>query len=1358
MAGLAFTTCLAFFGACTGQNPSSSENPPSSDDPGQEEKLDGRAYYIDVNNKNVDLLQNDEFTLEVGLYYGLAEINVEKFIFESLNTSIATVTAEGKIKAVGVGTTKIKISVEDYEEATLFVDVSCHADLTLDIAETVIELAKVEKLDYKNQAKLNYTVQWQKETIENAEILLSCSNANVTAELDGSSIVITAKELGTSIVTASYTKDGNTVETNIEVNIVKPVLVTGETYLFSTFGDKTIDISLIEALEEVSCSANDLVDITYEGGSFLFENQSTTEIVLTDTDVLGEWGATTPITLDFADYEVELNLKGYTHVIRTAQDFADMANFLKDTTLQNLNKTGYCKIIEGYYILANDIDFNDYYQANNTTYYASPFGHHPTGSVYSGYTHGWNATFDGNGHQIKNLIIGKTDHNWSNSLFGVINGNKGVIKDVAFVNCGLAEGQNLRGCAFLANYVWGRVENVFMDVSLPTNGTTSQTAVGSYSNYALCVDAKWQVINKVTVVLRSALDSTVVNPDYVVYLNNNTTASTTFENTVLIGGGVEEQIVGGDTAGVQTAQDISTADGTLKVYDSVVTAAKDATLKTNGSVTFETNDDIFTISWNGIPVYTLSTKQQIRLDTQLYSLDDKTIDLSEVEGTISSITRNGENLSYTLDNNGIATVSGDAILNANATMATGEVINVLIETDIGIYTLPLKVCTDVIDTSIEFAEMSKFITTAPSDAAKKIIQGYYILSQDIDFNDYYTANSTTYYASPFIIAAMGSSSGNTAGFVYGWDATFDGNGYQIKNLTLSSGTNAWELSLFGMVAGGDSNNGTNGGVIKNVAFVNAKMMSDNDHQMRNSSFLASYVYGKVENVYIDIDLTTELSYMASAIRVSAAWAVIDNLTVVVRNPISSGTNNTNYVVFAYNGNTNALKSLNNAVLINNGAENQIVNTHATISDIKTANDTVKAYTSIANAATDTTLTKNGSVTFGVVDNVYTIYWNGKVVYEEEIVYELAEQLYSIDDATIDLSKVAGEISAITRDGVGVTYTLDDNGVATISNDTILNGAATTATGAITNLTIQTNVGKYILPLKVCTDVIDSSIEFDEMSKFITTAPSDATKKIIQGYYILSQDIDFNDYYTKNNTTYYVSPFIIATMGSSNSAGFVYGWDATFDGNGCQIKNLTLSAGSNSWELSLFGMVTGGDSNNGTNGGVIKNVAFVNAKMMSDNDHQMRNSAFLASAVYGKVENVYIDIDLTTELSYTASAIRVSATWAVIDNLTVVVRNPISSGTNNTNYVVYANSGDANTFKSLNNAVLINSGAENQIVNTHATISDIKTANDTVKAYTSIANAAADTTLTKNGSVTFGLVDNVYTIYWNGTAVYSYTLN
>ena len=753
----------------------------------------------------------------------------------------------------------------------------------------------------------------------------------------------------------------------------------------------------------------------------------------------------------------------------------------------------------------------------------------------------------------------------------------------------------------------------------------------------------------------------------------------------------------------------------------------------------------------------------ITLEEQLYSIDDATIDVSAVvSGDILGLKDTyGAMISYTNDN-GVLKVTGHDVLNGDGAQATGAVTKVKVYTTTATYILPLKVCTDVIDSSIEFAEMSKFITTSHVNSDYKMVYGYFILSQDIDFNDYYEANGTTYYNSPFSIDDMGNTTNSMLYSTFGWNATFDGNGHRILNLVLGSeGANDWSESLFGTITGNSLGDNTSGGLIKDVAFINASIRCDESNYLRGANFLAHYVYGNVNNVYLDLDLShTGQSYGNSAIRVSSTSAVIDNLTVVIRNELSTGTNNTDVIV--KEALAGAIGSLQNVVLIGGKQEAQIVSNYATIGAIQEANSTVKAYTSIANAATDTTLTKNGSVTFGVVDNVYTIYWNGKVVYEEEIVYELAEQLYSIDDATIDLSKVAGEISAITRDGVGVTYTLDDNGVATISNDTILNGAATTATGAITNLTIQTNVGKYILPLKVCTDVIDSSIEFAEMSKFITAAPSDSTKSIIQGYYILSQNIDFNDYYTANNKAYYFSPFVVEKMGASATGGYVYGWDATFDGNGYQIKNLTLS-GRNSadegfWTLSLFGMVTGANSTNGTNGGVIKNVAFVNAKMMSDNDHQMRNSSFLASYVYGKVENVYIDIDLTTELSYRASAIDVSAKWAVVHNLTVVVRNPISSGTNNTNYVVFARANGADALKSLNNAVLINNGAENQIVNTHATISDIQTANSTVKAYTSIANAAADTTLTKNGSVTFGLVDNVYTIYWNGSAVYTYTVS
>ena len=139
-------------------------------------------------------------------------------------------------------------------------------------------------------------------------------------------------------------------------------------------------------------------------------------------------------------------------------------------------------------------------------------------------------------------------------------------------------------------------------------------------------------------------------------------------------------------------------------------------------------------------------------------------------------------------------------------------------------------------------------------------------------------------------------------------------------------------------------------------------------------------------------------------------------------------------------------------------------------------------------------------------------------------------MYSIDDATIDLSKVSGDITKIAdKDGNEITYEALKDGVVKVSGDDVLNSAnPTAATGAIETITVSTTVATYNIPLKVCTDVINSAGEFNEIaSKFMTAAPSNANLKIVQGYYALGNNIDFSTEYASG----YASPFSYKDVGA-----------------------------------------------------------------------------------------------------------------------------------------------------------------------------------------------------------------------------------
>ena len=316
-------TLIGAFSACKDNytdSSSSSKLPPTSEDSTSKEDVGDRAYYIDVQHEEIRLLIGDSYTVVPSLLLGGSLIADTTFTFESLNTAVATVDSNGKVVSVGAGQTKIKISTVEYENVETFVDIVSNADLTLDISNTKVNLAKSEKFGFSNKIELDYQVKWQQAPVDNAEIELAVSNQNVIAEVKNSKIYLTAQEVGETVITAKYVKGTDTVETTVLVTVMKPFFEVDEPYLFSTGGAKSIDLSVIDDLKQYDCKADELVKVYYKQGEFPIETKSGSVATLSNVEVLGESGAEIPVTLEFEDYEISMSLKGYTHVIRTAQD------------------------------------------------------------------------------------------------------------------------------------------------------------------------------------------------------------------------------------------------------------------------------------------------------------------------------------------------------------------------------------------------------------------------------------------------------------------------------------------------------------------------------------------------------------------------------------------------------------------------------------------------------------------------------------------------------------------------------------------------------------------------------------------------------------------------------------------------------------------------------------------------------------------------------------------------------------------------------------------------------------------------------------------------------------------------------
>ena len=227
---------------------------------------------------------------------------------------------------------------------------------------------------------------------------------------------------------------------------------------FYTYGLSTKTVNFAEfgksAAEITKITHTDGKNISYsvKGDVVTFKNDS----VLTATPKTAT-GKDVIVVIHTKSGQYRISLKVCTFVIRTTDDFYYLPNFLIE------------KKVEGYYALAADLDFTGLPEF--TTF----CGYHQVG--HSG-KQGWLGTFDGQGHVIKNLKLANA---WSSGIFGSIT-KTGVVKNVAFIGA-VQQGY---GGGYLANHVWGTIENVFIEGYVRTGNdhvNTKSGLVASEMNY-----------------------------------------------------------------------------------------------------------------------------------------------------------------------------------------------------------------------------------------------------------------------------------------------------------------------------------------------------------------------------------------------------------------------------------------------------------------------------------------------------------------------------------------------------------------------------------------------------------------------------------------------------------------------------------------------------------------------------------------------------------------------------------------------------------------------------------------------------------------------------------------------------------
>ncbi len=625
------------------------------------------------------------------------------------------------------------------------------------------------------------------------------------------------------------------------------------------------------------------------------------------------------------------------------------------------------------------------------------------------------------------------------------------------------------------------------------------------------------------------------------------------------------------------------------------------------------------------------------------------------------------------------------------------------------YQVSGNVITKIIRTAEEFQEifMTKAWTPGPSwttDTASSYYDGHYILGNDIEFK------APTYNDGKYPAYNVSGNDGipENAGF----NGIFDGRGHTVSN-----------IYLYSTVSNGNTSNGIFGtigmkGVVKNVSFVFGGGCN------WISCYLANAVAGKVDNVFVQLDLATYNSFYSANMGV-LAYRILPSASVTNCVTYLSGAPFSHAVDYSAGVHSFANRVADGAILKNNYT---VVDGYALAEDVSRYEDEqLKYYTK--ETLKEIELVKEGFVAeywdltdgllpimksslalsqpqisvmsdfatsgaeieillncfehrfFDVVASAGTIVDGGngegqqdkKYVLDldgisaQTVTVELKILGRTIDSLQIEVSSVQEEqinlnksvnytllswdndakkwspngedltitdLTAMEGETVSYAYVVDGNGESKLLEGVALNGTSlvipNASLGAISTgdltLNIVTGAKKYQMYLSLVTAELSTEEQF--VSVFLSDTwtgsawkcdPSHPEYEIFlaemsyDGYYVLTNNIQFSDaYYYGSHTAWNNSSGVMIPTG--------VGFNGILDGRGYTISNLGVNVYNNYYSCvrGIFGTIG--------SRGIIRNIAFVNGRLAGSADQSV--ASYLANAIAGKIENVFVHLDLS----------------------------------------------------------------------------------------------------------------------------------
>lgn len=795
---------------------------------------------LNTGKSELSLIESATYTLTPSVTFRGNGVTAS-FTYEVADSAVATVSDAGVITAVKAGTTTVTVrsSYVGYSlEETVTVKVMENSSITLSDSSVSLATSKPDGTDYLTTKTVTADVIDKGADGDAGNIVWSTGSDTVATVSGG---VITAVGEGTTTVTATYvTTSGKTITATVAVEVIIPVVKYDGSFDWDLGVSPKVQLDVNAIAGKTSDS---VVRVEVDGTAVTSSVVDDKKIKL-DGVTFGEKS----VVVYFADIAYDVKVVAASKIITTKAELENLKSYATQVS------TG---VWDGYFVIDNDIDMAGGHFSNIQGWMNAANG-----------TYGFKGTIDGQGHIVSNVASGGETQNLVGYLLA-----DGTVKNIGFVNATLT-GKSPTLVAFRS---YGTIENIF---------AVAERSVGSNNQFSgVIVNLNHADMKNCTVYLNDTNISTGLVGSHV----GNAETAFTFTNcwavATLNGTDQGAKIGGGGTfkrtnsIGQRTSIDalknyktkknidFTKLDTTywdittygvpvFKGFEKYVNAIAainapaevnggggTVTLKANGRATFEIVGETTAATITSVGKLTtaetvaedtvVTVRIKSEFDTTKYTdiqitvkktLPKETlsgtyvgelaksleIPTSGIEGEITEAKIGNTSLEFSATESGIEFAVAEV-----AKIGYGEKTVSILTADTE-YVVSVDIYSKIITTKEDFLNMKSFLDETSSGAYGKIALGANIVLDE-------GTKFTTMYAHV--------NSANN----YGFRGTFDGKGYTVSNLGGFNGISG-TCGMFGAIGAG--------GVVKNVAFVNATIDGG------NCGLFAMRSHGTFENVYV----------------------------------------------------------------------------------------------------------------------------------------------------------------------------------------------------------------------------------------------------------------------------------------------------------------------------------------------------------------------------------------------------------------------------------------------------------------------------------------------------------------------------